>query len=373
MNLVLVGTAFPLRGGIAHYVALLYRELSRKHRVTVINFSRQYPSFLFPGRTQEDGGEESIPVPNERILDSINPWTWVRAYRAIRRAKADAVVFKYWMPFFGPSYATVAWLARRFGKARVIYIADNVVPHERRPLEGILSWLALRWVDGFIVQSRAVREDLLRARPDAVWREVPHPVYAIFGDAIDRADARRRLGLDTPRVLLFFGYVRGYKGLPVLLRTLPLLPHLAETTLVVAGEFYEGKEEAEALISSLGLQDRVRLVDRYIPNEEVRLFFSAADVAVLPYRSATQSGIIQIAYQFDRPVITTDVGGLREVVDEGRTGFAVPPEDPAALAEAIGRFYAARGTTDFEANVRAWKSQFSWARLVEAIEELAAG
>jgi glycosyltransferase involved in cell wall biosynthesis len=253
-------------------------------------------------------------------------------------------------------------------------IVDNLIPHERRPLDLSLTRYVMRATDAYIVQSGSVREDLLRLDPQARFLEVPHPVYNLFGQPIPKEEARRKLGLDPAAPwLLFFGFVRAYKGLDILIRALPQVRAAMAGTppqLLILGEFYEGREETERLIRSLGMNEAVSLQDRYVPDEEVGLYFSAADVVVLPYRSATQSGIVQIAYQLERPVICTEVGGLSEVVLHGRTGLVVARDDPTALAAAILRYYAEGLEGPFTAGIRTEKGKYTWDRMVAAVETL---
>lgn len=373
MKFVLVGTAYPHRGGIAHYVALLARELAAAgHTVRVISFSRQYPGFLFPGKTQDDSGPETIRIDSERRIDTLNPFTWLAAARRIGELAPDLVVFKFWMPFFGPAYGTMARRLKRAG-IRTCYLLDNVIPHERRPIDLPLLRYALAPVDAFVAQSEAVAAELRQFRPDAPLRQVPHPVYSIFGKATERAEARRRLGVTAREVALFFGFIRGYKGLLDLLEAVALLPAERDFQLLVGGEFYEDDAPYRKAIRDLGLQRRVVLHDRYIPNPEVADFFGAANVVVLPYRSATQSGIVQIAFNFDRPVITTRVGGLPEVVEPGVVGEVVPPRDPAALAAALAAYFDQGKEAAYAAGVATAKRRYSWAGMVTALEELARG
>jgi len=375
MRILLIGTAYPFRGGIAHYLALLFQALRRRgHRVKILSFTRQYPSLFFPGKTQQDCSQEAIPVEAEAILDSMNPVSWIRTARRVQRERCHLVVFKYWMPFFAPCYAAVAFLSKLLTPTRVLFICDNITPHERRFGDDLLNALALRWVDYFIVQSNVVREDLLRFRPRAKYRQVPHPVYEIFRGEMSRGEARKRLGLgEEEKVVLFFGYVRAYKGLNYLIDAVPKILQTMPVKVLVVGEFYDDRGPYENQIARLGVQSVVRISDRYVPNEEVGLYFSAADVVVLPYVSATQSGIVQIAYNYDRPVITTDVGGLPEVVVEGRTGYVVPARDPEALAAAVVRFFSEGRAAEFAENIHREKEKYSWDRLVEAIEALAEG
>ena len=374
MRIVLVGTAYPMRGGIAHYIALLVRTFERRGRhVSVLSFRRQYPSFLFPGKTQKDAGTELIPVQTHPILDSINPVSWIRAFLWLKKEKPDAVVFKYWMPFFAPCYAALASGLAALRRPAVIFLCDNVIPHEKKFMDVWLTRLALRFPDAFIVQSETVRSELLSFRPACRHRLVPHPVYEIFPRAVPKSVARSRLGIKDRRVILFFGYIRAYKGLDTLLEALPEILKRMPVRLVVCGEFYEGRIETLNLIGRLGIEDAVTLNDRFIPNEEVGDYFCAADLAVLPYLSASQSGIVQIAYYYDRPVVATTVGGLPETVRDGRTGYLVPPGDPGALAGAVLRFFEEKRSGYFGKNIRGEKKKYSWDRMAEAVEELAEG
>jgi len=396
LTLSLVGIAHPMRGGIAQYTAILAHELARKHQVELVSFTRQYPSFLFPGKTQIDTSEEPLTFPARPMVDSINPLSWLRAASHIAGRRPDGILFKYWMPFFAPAFGTICRRvksARAPAPPRVVMIVDNLIPHERRPGDLALTRWLMKTTDAYIVQSSAVREDLLRLDPGARFREVPHPVYNLFGQRQPREEARRALGIDPAQpCLLFFGFVRAYKGLDLLLWALALWRRGEATVsppgpapgggrpvdpqslrLLVVGEFYEGREDTVRLIDQLGLREAVTLQDQYVPNEAVRVYFSAADVVVLPYRSATQSGIVQIAYQLDRPVICTDVGGLREVVLDGRTGLVVPPDDPAALAAALVRYYAQGLEEPFVQAIREEKGKYSWDRMTTAVEELVEG
>jgi glycosyltransferase involved in cell wall biosynthesis len=372
MRIVIVGTSYPMRGGIAHYVALLYRKLvERGHTVKIISFTRQYPSLFFPGKTQQDHSKEVDSVPNEPVLDSINPISWLKTFKRIRDFGAEAVVFKYWMPFFAPSYACVALLGKVFGGSRTLFVCDNIVPHEHRPGDTLLTRIVLSIIDAFIVQSDVVLSDLLTFKPRAQYALVPHPVYETFKADLTRDEARRRLGLGREdKVALFFGYVRRYKGLSVLFDAFGLLAERKDTKLLVVGEFYEPEKPYTDQIARLGIQEQVMVVNEYVPNEDVGIYFVAADVVVLPYITATQSGILQIAYNFDRPVVVADVGGLAESVDEGRTGYVVAPGDPHVWASALERFFQESKETDFSANVASYKQRFSWDQLAEAIESL---
>ena len=372
MKIFLVGTAYPLRGGIAHYLALLFNHLVvRRHDVEIVTFSRQYPALLFPGKSQDEVRSSSVAVPSRQMIDSINPWTWIRTAIWIRRQNPDIVVFKYWLPFFGPCFGTMAAIIRRRARTKVLFICDNILPHEHRFGDRAFTRFAFRFVDQFIVQSHAVERELLEFLPDARPRFVPHPVYEIFGPGIPKVRAQEQLSLVSSRVLLFFGYIRPYKGLDVLLEALPLVLQHHSVTLLVVGESYEGTAHYLKYTSELGITDAVVLHTEYVPNDSVSMYFSACDAVVLPYRSATQSGIVQIAYQFGRPVIATDVGGLSEVVLHEQTGLIVPPDDPKALADAIVRFYDEKLEEPFAERVKQERAKYTWDALVAAIEETA--
>jgi glycosyltransferase involved in cell wall biosynthesis len=372
MNIIIVGTAYPLRGGIAHYNALLYEELTKKHTVQVITFKRQYPSILFPGKTQTETGGELLRVPSESLVDSINPLNWIAVGREIKRRTPDLIVFKYWLPFFGPCFGTIARIAKRGTRTKVVFICDNVVPHEKHPGDEIFTRYAFNAVDYFIVQSDAVERDLLQFWPNATYAKAPHPVYNIFGSPADKQQARRQLGITAERVMLFFGYIRKYKGLHVLLDAMNLLKESKNIHLLAIGECYDDERQYRDQISVLQLQDRVTLHTEYIPNDRVGLYFSAADVVILPYLSATQSGIAQIAYNFDKPVIATRVGGLSEVVIDGVTGLICSPGDAAAMANTIRRFFEEKHEAQFITNVRHEKKKYTWEAMANAIEDLAA-
>lgn len=371
MNIVIIGTAYPLRGGIAHYVALLHKHLAKRHRVEIVTFSRQYPKFLFPGKTQDEQGGAEHAVPSEQLIDSINPLTWYSAARAVARKKPDLLIFKYWLPFFAPCFGFISMLIRRWTGAKTLFICDNVIPHEKRPGDTIFTRFAFRYVDYFIVQSKAVEDDLKKFHPAARYKLIPHPVYEIFGEGLPKSEARAKLGLTDERVMLFFGYVRRYKGLHILLDATPEILKKLNVKLLVVGEFYGDEKKYRTQIAEYKLQNNVLVHSDYVPNDKVGIYFSACDVVVLPYISATQSGIVQIAYQFDKPVIATNVGGLAEVVLDGKTGYIVPPEQPRAFADAVIQFYQEHREAEFVSNVKTEKKKYSWDALVAGIEELA--
>lgn len=371
MNIVLIGPAFPWRGGIAHSTALLARHLAKHHTVRVITFKRLYPEILFPGTSQKETISTVPPVSAEQLIDSLNPLTWIRTARRVSDLRPDLVLFKYWHPFFALCFAALASHVRRKTRSRILFVCDNILPHEPFPGSRAFARIAFRYGHGFIVLSETVRKDLLSLFPRARHLLVPHPIYELFTGAMSKQKARRRLRIGESRVLLFFGLVRPYKGLDILLRALPFVLRSMPVRLLIVGEFYDKESQYRELLRTLGCSESVTVVPTYVPAEEVGVYFSACDAVVLPYRSATQSGIVQIAYQFNKPVITTNVGGLAEAVLHGSTGYVVSPEQPLELAEAILEFYRKKKEGGFVKNIRREKKRFSWGHLVRAVEELA--
>jgi glycosyltransferase involved in cell wall biosynthesis len=374
----LVGPFYPLRGGIAQYIGVLGQKLQEKgHRVKVLAFRKQFPRFLFPGKTQLEASKEYIHLEAEAVFIPWNPLTWYRTYRQAKAGGAQALIFNFFMPFFAPGYAAVCVLVHWFTDIRIIYIIHNVIPHEKRPGDRFFTRLAFRWVDGFIVQAEVVRQDLFKWFPQAKNKPVvyvPHPIYDTYsGSELSREEARARLNRPTAeKLLLFFGLVRRYKGLDILLEAMPeVIRSLGEVHLLIAGEFYEPEQEYRQIIEKLEIGDHVTMLNQYIPNEDVSLYFRSADVLVLPYRSATQSGVIQVAHHFAMPVISTRVGGLPEVIREGETGFLVEPEHPAALAKAIVEFFQYRNSHALKMGLESARLRYTWDDMVQAIEELA--
>jgi len=376
VKVALLGPTHPYRGGIAHYTTLLARALAARHDVSIVSFSRLYPSFLFPGTTQFDGSGDAIlpPAPPERILDSIAPWTWSAAGRRLREIAPDILVVSWWHPFFGPSLGTAARGARPRGATgpKRLFLCHNVEPHEPTPIDRALTSYGLGAADGFLVHARAEAERLRGRAGVRPVRVHPHPSYEIFSaKRPSREAARASLGAEG-RVILFFGYVRPYKGLADLLQALALARPDSWDLLYIVGEFYEPRARYEAALSHAALRDKVRVIDRYVANEEVAAYVAAADVVALPYRSATGSGIAQVAFGGGTPVIATRSGGLEDVVEDGKTGLLVPPSDPAALARAVERFFDEGLGPTLRDGVARGQGRFTWEAMVQAIESLAA-
>lgn len=377
-RIAIVGPVHPYRGGIAHFTEMTAEVLDRRgHDVHLVSFSRQYPEVLFPGKTQLEPGSDAPDIVRNtpRVLDSINPVSWFRTGFHIRDIAPDAVVFQYWMPFFAPAYGVVARGLQRHYGIPSFAVVHNALPHERHLFDAALSRYFLRACAGHIAMSDAVAADV-RSLCDAPVRleQIDHPVYERFGDPLPKVEARERLGLppESP-VLLFFGFVREYKGLHVLLDALPQIrKRLPDVRLVIAGEAYDDPERYRSLIREHGLNDVVHWHDGYVPSEDVPAYFSAADLVVQPYVNATQSGVAQIAFHFETPMVVTDVGGLSEVVPDEVAGLVVPPESPDALATAITRFFAEDMAEALRAGARRQKEKHAPARLGEAVERLIA-
>jgi glycosyltransferase involved in cell wall biosynthesis len=341
-RIAIVGPAYPLRGGNALFVAHLYDNLRLDHDAYVVSFRRLYPSLLFPGKTQMNLSHDPVKnTPSRQIIDSINPLTWLEAVRWIAQPKRvpDIVAFVWWNPFFGVCYGVMARLLRRRTDAKIVFVCENVVSHEKRFVDQFLTRFALSAADYFMVLSGVVKSRVHSLFPRIPVRQAALPIYDCYNPkGADRQAMRRRLGLARPTVL-FFGYVREYKGLAYLLRAMPHILREVDVDLLVVGEFYDDRARYDRIIEEEGIGDHVTVVAEHVPDESVGDYFSAADVAVLPYVSATQSGITQIAMAFGLPVISTDVGGLPEVVRDGDTGYIVRPGDERELAAAVVRFF----------------------------------
>ncbi|MEN3038279.1 MAG: glycosyltransferase [Candidatus Kryptonium sp.] len=370
MKIIIVGPVYPYRGGIAHFTGLLYKNLVNKnHDVKIFNFKRLYPKFLFPGKTQFEPSIAIEKIESERIIDSINPLNWLVTALKIIKQKPDLVVFKYWLPFLAPCYGTISAIVKFFSTSKIVFICHNITPHEKFPLANLLTKFAFLFPDRFIVQSDAVENDLLKLKPSASYKKVFHPVYEIFGEAIDKNEARKILGIrPDEKVLLFFGYIRPYKGLDILLKAMRYILSKFQVKLFVVGEFYENPERYFKIVEEEGINDFVVFRNEYIPNDEVKVYFSACDLVVLPYLSATQSGIVQIAYNFNKPVVATNVGGLPEVVQDGITGFITEPS-PEKLSDAIINFFSQNFAETFSKNIQTEKRKFSWENLINALTE----
>ena len=374
MKVVLLGPAHPYRGGLASYNERLAQQfINEGNEAEILTFTLQYPGFFFPGKTQftENKAPEGIKIT--RVLNSVNPFNWIKTGYRIRKTSPDILLIKYWHPFIAPCLGTVARIAkkRKTGKTRVICIFDNVIPHEKRFVDRFLSTYFIRSIDGAVVMSRSVLEDLKTFRVDIPVIFSPHPLYDNYGPVISRADALGRLNLPGDcSYLLFFGFIRAYKGLDLLLEAFAdKRLRNRKLKLIVAGEFYEDETPYKEQIVKLGIRDDVILYDRFINEDEVGAFFCAADLVVQPYKSATQSGVTQIAYHFNKPMLVTDVGGLSEIVPDGRCGYVVKTE-PKAITDAILDYFDNNRNKAFTEEVRKEKEKYSWNKMTAAIIEV---
>jgi len=370
-KIILLGTTWPFRsGGIATFNERLAKALIENgDEVIIYTFSLQYPSFLFPGKTQFS----DQPAPKDldiRIkVNSVNPFNWLKIGREIKRLKPDLLLLRYWIPFMAPCLGTIARIVGKNHHTEVIAIADNVIPHEKHFYDNALTRYFTNSCDGFITMSRSVLNDLKQFRPLAPMVYTPHPLYDIFGKIVPREQALSHLNLDAGyRYLLFFGFIRDYKGLDWLLEAFgnPKLRQLP-VKLIVAGEFYTSSEKYLKIIREKNLGEHVILRTDFIPDHEVADYFGAADMVVQPYKSATQSGVTQIAFHYNKPMLVTDVGGLGEIIPHGKVGYVVDP-GPEAITEAIFDFYSNDRNDYFTANVISEKEKFSWNTMVETIE-----
>ena len=369
MRIALLSSFYPLRGGISQFNASMLEGLGKCHDTRAFSFSRQYPGFLFPGKTQYVTPEdEATPVKAEAVLDTIGPLSWIKTARTIRDWKPDLLVMKYWMSWFAPSLGYVA----RHAGCKSVVVLDNVIPHEAHWFDKPLTRYFLKGCSGFVCMSEQVEQDLLALRPDAPHIRLPHPLYAHFGPSMPREEAARLLGTDPARkTLLFFGLIRDYKGLDILLEAFRDLPE--DYQLVIAGEPYGSFEKYQNLIDTLPGKERVFVFPDYIRDSEVKKFFGAADVAVLPYRSATQSGISAIACHFGVPMIVTDVGGLKDTIGARGTGIAAQEASPAAIRQEILRYF---GDESLQAGckkaIAEERERLSWDRFCQALTRFAA-
>lgn len=366
MKIVIIGPVWPFRGGIAQLNESLAAELiGAGHEVNVVNFTTQYPSFLFPGKSQFTTSPRPEALPkSERKLSSINPLTWLKTARAVGREKPDLVIVRYWLPFMAPSLGTVCRRLKRRG-VKVLAITDNIVPHERHFYDRPLTRYFLDGVSAVLYMSGEVGRELREIfNYSGATVFSPHPLYNVYGAKVDRDEACRRLGLDpSKQYVLFFGFIRQYKGLDLLLDG--WYDH-ADRALLVAGEFYGSREKYMPQIEA----KNVILNDRYIAEGDVALYFSAASLVVQPYKTATQSGVTQIAYHFGVPMVVTNVGGLPEIVPHERVGFVVEPR-AEAIGEAVDRFFNEDRAAEFSANIEHERKRFEWSEMVKRIEQIA--
>ena len=369
MQIALISVAPPYRGGISKHTSILVEKLSQNHSVDVINYSRQYPDFLFPGKTQylDDKLENDN---SSRMIDSINPLTWFSTGNKLAKKNYDLVIFRFWNPFFAPALGVIAGIIKKkCSHTKLMSLCDNILPHEKIPLADFLTTYLFDKLDGHVVQSSQTENELQEVVENPVYEKRFHPIYTNFPKKIDKITARKKLGLSAKNIILYFGIIRDYKGFDILLNAIAELKDSGlDFHLLAGGECYGSDEKYTQLISNLGISDYITWHNKYIPDSEVSNYFSAADVVALPYRTASQSGVTQMAYSYDLPVIVTKVGGLPEIVDVGKSGFTIEPENPKELANILEKNLEAGTFLEMATYIKKFKQKFSWEYFVNGIE-----
>ncbi len=370
-KIIIVGPAYPFRGGPARFNENLCRAfVNAGYDAEIVSFTLQYPSILFPGTSQY---EENLSKPNVNIvnlINTINPFSWIKTAQYINKQNPDIIIFRYWLPFFAPAFGSIARLLKK--SIKVLALTDNILPHEKRIGDTVLTKYFVNACNGFITMSQKVLDDLNKFSSHQSKLLTYHPLYENYPDKIDKQQARQHLNLlPNENILLFFGLIRPYKGLDLLLEALnnPLIKN-KNLKLLIAGEFYEDKEKYLEFINTHRLNDKVILIDKFIPDDEVNIYFSACDVVVQPYRSATNSGVSMVSYFYDKPIISTNVGGLKEIVLNNQIGWLCNA-DSTSIAEAIQKFLLTNDLCVFEQNIQEFKKQFSWEIFVHKVVELA--
>jgi len=375
-KIVIIGPAHPLRGGLATFNQRLAKEfIDSGNECSIYSFSLQYPSFLFPGKTQFTDEPAPDGITIHTLINSVNPFNWIKTGNRLKKERPDIIVVRYWLPVMGPALGTILRRVKKNKHTRIICIADNVIPHEKRPGDKPFTKYFLKSCDAFITMSEKVMSDLRLFQPTKPAQLVQHPLYDTFGDIISKTAARKHLGLpEDQKIILFFGFIRKYKGLDLLFEAMSVLKlrsvhDASDIKLLVSGEFYEDEKPYREQIEKLGISDHLILRTDFIPDSEVKYYLCAADAVIQPYRNATQSGVTPLAYHFEKPMIVTNVGGLPSLVPHNKVGLVAAP-DPVSIANAILDFYQL-GENYFIPHLRNEKSKYSWASLVNTITYLA--
>ena len=365
---VFLGPAHPYRGGIASFTNRLAHEFNQQGwQSLVYTFSLQYPNFLFPGKTQYATEQEAYGLDIHQAVNSINPFNWLKVGKELKKLEPDLIIVRYWLPFMAPAFGTILRRAKSNGKTKVICIADNIIPHEKRLGDAMLTNYFQQSVDGFIAMSDQVMNDINHLKINQPKVLLPHPLFDHFGEKINQLEAKQTLGLtEEDKVLLFFGFIRHYKGLDLLLRAMADERVKAlQLKLIIAGEFYDDENKYRSLVDELQLKDNIIFMNEFIPDDRVALLMSAADALVQPYRHATQSGVTPLAMHFDLPMIVTDAGGLKEMVEDKITGIVVE-KSPESIASGIMEYFK-MGKAYFQPGVIAQKKKYGWTSMVEGI------
>jgi len=368
-KIVIIGPGHPLRGGLATFNQRLCKQFNDEgHSCSIYSFSLQYPSFLFPGKTQYSTDPAPTDLEIYSVINSIHPLNWLQVGNELKRINPDVIVVRFWLPLMGPALGTILRRVKKNKHTRIIAITDNVIPHEKRPGDVPFTRYFLKSCDAFITMSDKVMNDLRQFEKNKPAQEVLHPLYDNFGEPISKEAARSRLGLNTTgKIILFFGFIRGYKGLDMLFEAMALLKQ-QDIKLLVAGEFYEDEKPYREQIKRLNIEDSLILRTDFIPDSEVKYYLCAADVVIQPYRNATQSGVTPLAYHFEKPMVVTNVGSLPVRVPHEKAGLVCEPE-PASLAAAISRYFEL-GEQYFIPHLRTEKEKYSWHNLVKTILEM---
>lgn len=369
-----MGPAFPYRGGNSLYISFLYDLLKDFFDVKVVNYKLLYPSILFPGTTQKDVSNHIIKnVESVRIINSVNPVSWFKTANYIKSLNADLVIFDWWNPFFGPSHRVISSLIKSKYKNKIIFITENVISHEARFIDKFLTKLGLKNANAFVALSNVV-EDTLKSFTDKKIYKSALPIYDCYNldSDLNVNNEKSKLGFENDDfIILFFGYVRKYKGLNILIDAMPeIIKSIPNAKLLIVGEFYDKPDSYLEQIKSLVLNDSIKVVQKFVPNEDVGIYYSVADIVVLPYLSATQSGVLNIAYGFQKPVIVTDVGGLAEDVIENETGYIVKPNAPNEISNAVKIFYKDKNNIDFKTNIQNKLKENLFNKFPDLIEQI---
>ena len=371
-KVVIIGPAYPLRGGLATYNERLAKAFSDEgHDTFISTFSLQYPEFLFPGKSQysEEPAQKDLEI--NVCINSVNPFNWLKIGLELKKMMPDLIVVRYWLPFMGPCLGTILKIIKSNHYTKIVCIADNIIPHEKRFGDTIFTQYFIKPVDAFITMSEKVLSDLdLFSTKNKKKQFIPHPLYDNFGEIISKKQALERLNLDQEYTyILFFGFIRKYKGLDLLIEAMKSISN-PKIKLIVAGEFYEDSRSYLQLINDSKVSDKIILKTNFITDSEVKYYFSASDLVVQPYKSATQSGVTPLAYHFETPMIVTNVGGLTGMVPNGKVGLIAEP-NPISIAEKINEFFQNQYAEEFKKNLKVEKQKYSWSSMTKAILELA--
>ena len=366
MKIALIGPFPPYRGGISMFNFSLAKELQKHHEIYKISFSLQYPKIFFPGKSQKSSFKDNDSI---EIINSINPFSWSKVASYINMISPELVIFQYWMPFFAPAFTSIAKKIKKGANSKIIVNCNNIVPHEPRKIDTILTRNFFKHCDSFIVMSDTVEKDLLNINSQLIYKKTPHPIYDVFGKSLSKDKARQVLKIGDEKVILNFGLVRDYKGLDILIKSAKILKkQLDKFKIMVVGECYENEYKYIQMAKDNNVEDVIDFNFEFVPNENVKHFFCASDLVVLPYKRATQSGIIPIAYHFNKPVVVSNVGGLPENVKDTKTGIICEP-NPESIANGILNYFDSY-LFNYKENIKEYKKQYTWKTFTEKIMEL---